>query len=85
MVVDEQAERPVQKLHHISGTMLAVGKKGAYIVDQFTQAGITADQAFGTANHVVTVRQQTSYIGGRVRNHIENVPDILGDGQRGPL
>jgi hypothetical protein len=43
VVVDEQAERPVQKLHHISGTVLVVGQERTYIVYQFTQAGITAD------------------------------------------
>ena len=85
VVVDEQAERPVQKLHHISGTVLAVGQERTYIIYQFTQAGITADQAFGTTNHVVTVWQQTSNISGRVWNHIKNVPDILSNGERGPL
>ena len=55
------------------------------VFDHFAQSRLTADEPFRAANHIVAVRKQTGLIGGRIRGHVKDVPDVLGDGKGRPL
>lgn len=40
------------------------------VFNEFSEPGVAADEAFGTADDVVAVREETGYVGGRVGNHV---------------
>jgi hypothetical protein len=55
------------------------------VFDKFTETGFTTDETFGTADDIVAVGKQASYIGWRVGSYVEDVPDIFGERERCPL
>lgn len=55
------------------------------VVDELGEAGVAADDAGGGADDVVGVGQQARGGGGRVREDVEDVPDVFGAGEGGPL
>jgi hypothetical protein len=55
------------------------------VLNELAETRFTTHDAFGSADDVVAVWQQTGVIGGRVGGHVENVPDIFGRRYRTPL
>lgn len=49
------------------------------IFDELAQSRFTVNISFGCADNVVAIRKESSLIGGRVGDHVENMPDVLGD------
>lgn len=86
MVVDVETERPIQELYRcrqcICPQRLVIG---THIFNEFAQTRLATHKAFRAADHVVTVRKQACYVGRRVGNDIENVPNVFGDGEWRPL
>lgn len=58
---------------------------GVVVVDELGEAGVAADDARGGADDVVGVGEQARGGGGRVREDVEDVPDVFGAGQGSPL
>lgn len=57
----------------------------SYRFNQIDQSGFTSCKTIGTPEYIVAIRKQARDIGGRVHGYIENVPDVLGCGERSPL
>ena len=49
------------------------------VFDELAQAGFTMNVSFGCADNVVAVGKQSSLVGRRVGDDVENMPDIFGD------
>lgn len=60
-------------------------RAGEVVVDQLAEPGFAVHVALGRADDVVPVRQQARVVGGRVRDHVEDVPDVLRGRDGGPL
>lgn len=56
-----------------------------YVLNQLSQSRLASNEPFRTADHVVAVREEACNVGGGVRNHIEDVPDVFDAGERHPL
>lgn len=55
------------------------------VFNKLPEPRVAADKAFRAADDVIAIGQEASYIGGRVGDYVEDVPDILGEGERRPL
>lgn len=55
------------------------------VLDELAQPALAVEGALGTAEDVVAVREEACAIGGRVCRDVEDVPDVGGDGEGGPL
>lgn len=49
------------------------------VFDELAQSRFTVNISFGRANNVVAIGKESSLVGGRIGDHVENMPDILGD------
>lgn len=49
------------------------------IFDELAQTGFAMNISFGCADNVVAKGKESSLIGRRIGDHVENMPDILGD------
>ena len=58
---------------------------GEVIFHELTEPGLAVHNAFRGTDYIVTVGKKTGGVGGRIGNYIENVPDVVGCRQRGPL
>jgi FAD/FMN-containing dehydrogenase len=47
------------------------------ILNQLRKSGFATHETFRGANYVVAVGKKTSYVCGRVWNHVEDVPDVF--------
>jgi hypothetical protein len=55
------------------------------VFNKLSEPRVAADKAFRAADDVVAIWQEASYIGGRVGDYVEDVPDIFSEGERRPL
>lgn len=60
-------------------------RAGQVVFDELAEAGFAAHDARGGADDVVAVGQQAGGEGGRVGENVQDVPDVFGAGERGPL
>lgn len=58
---------------------------GSYVFNQLAQATVTSHLTLRAANHIVAIWQQAGDISGRIRHHVQNMPDILRTRERRPL
>jgi hypothetical protein len=58
---------------------------GEVVFDKFAETGFAAYDALRCANDIVSVRKEASEVGRGVRDHIENMPDLIGSGKGCPL
>ena len=55
------------------------------VFDQFAQPGFVVHEAGGRSDYVVAVREEAGGGGGGGRHHVQDVPDVFGGGEGGPL
>ena len=55
------------------------------VFDKFSEAGFAVYKAIGGAYDIVGIGEETSVVSWGIRNHVEDVPDVCSDVQRGPL
>ena len=52
---------------------------------EFAEATFAVQDAFGRAENIVAVGKEAGVVGGRVRWDVEDVPNVRGEGEGGPL
>lgn len=57
----------------------------SYIFDKLAKPAVASHETLRASNDIVAVRQESSDIGGRVGNDIEDVPHVFGGRKRRPL
>lgn len=75
VVVNVQAEWAVEELVYRVSRGSRHTVICSYIFNELTKSTVSSHQAFRTSNNIVAVGQQTSGVGGRVRDYVEDVPD----------
>lgn len=55
------------------------------VLDELAQPALAVEGALGAAEDIVAVREETRAVSGGVCCDVEDVPDVGGDGEGGPL